>query len=207
MSVVLKVDVGSTARTDTQSAPQQSGPNPLQAPGQSECVSHSWYVVRHRPYEGTSTCNAIKEIGFKARHFVERISRPRRDDVLRAFLPGYLFARWSMDDPQWGRILRLRGVVGVMSTSSGHPIAVPIADMDLFGSRFDDRDELIPIKKAAPSDVIGKQFSVQVGPWAKFIGECVGIDPKGRVALLLTIFGRDSIQEFSPKKIKAVDAT
>ena len=199
----LPRDAGATSAQDQQPAPRLSGPQASVAVEQPDCEALQWFVVRHRPFEGKATRDEIRKLGFQAVHFTELVSKPRRDDVMRAFLPGYLFARWSLANPRWGGILRIPTVVGVMSTSFGKPIPVPDAEAERFLKMFDEKGVWIDAKPEIASK-IGAQFEVQVGPWSKFAGECVGVDPKGRVSLMLSIFGRATVVEFHPGRVTEV---
>ena len=133
----------------------------------------------------------------------EEVQRRGRDAVLRAYLPGYLFARFALDDPRWGLILHCREVQGILGSVFGRPAAVPDAAAGLVFARFDDRDMLMPDKPPNPLDKVGQEFTVQTGPWAKFVGRCERVDPKGRVTLLLGLFGRPTLVEFRPEQLEA----
>lgn len=184
-----------------QPAPVSSGPNTPIGANQSGCGALQYFVLRHRPTEGRQAADRIRALGFQAHHFREEVSRRAYEDTLRAYFPGYLFARFALGDSRWGHIMRLSPVTGILCSTFGHPVAVPDEAMAMIRTRFDERDIYIPETPPPPASKIGRNFSVQVGPWARFLGECVGEDPKGRVRLLMTIFGRSSVQEFRPEQL------
>lgn len=217
MSIVTKIpcavtgECGSTSRQGAasvsyapvydQPAPDSSGPLAPTGANQSGCGALQWFVLRHRPTEGRQAATRIRALGFQSHHFREEVTRRAYEDVLRAYFPGYLFARFALGDSRWGHIMRLSPVTGILCSNFGHPVAVPDEAMAMVCSQFDDRDIFIPKTPPAPASKIGMKFSVQVGPWARFLGECVGEDPKGRVKLLMTLFGRSSVQEFRPEQL------
>lgn len=207
-----RLDCGSAERQDTAPvshapaahdlpAPAPSGPPVSSGESQPGCGALQWFVLRHRPTEGRHAATRIRALGFQAHHFREEITRRAYEDTLRAYFPGYLFARFALGDMRWGHIMRLSPITGILCSNFGHPVAVPDDAMAVVQSKFDERDLYIPEHPPEPVSRIGRRFSVQVGPWAQFIGECVNEDPKGRVRLLMGLFGRSSVIEFRPEQL------
>lgn len=182
-------------------APASSGPPHSESPVGPECGALQWFVLRHRPMEGRKAATRIRDLGFHAHHFREEVSRRAYEDSLRAYFPGYLFARFALGDNRWGHIMRLSPVTGILCSNFGRPVAVPDAAMSYVRSKFDDRDILIPETPPVRSSRVGQMFGVQVGPWAQFMGQCVSEDPKGRVRLLMSLFGRSSFVDFRPEQL------
>lgn len=185
-------------------APAQSGPVAPDGESQAGCGALRWFVLRHRPTEGRQAATRIRALGFQAHHFREEVSRRAYEDTLRAYFPGYLFARFALGDRRWGHIMRLPPITGILCSTLGQPVAVPDAAMSLIESKFDERDLFIPEVPPPSLSRVGGTFSVQVGPWARFLGQCVSENPKGRVSLLMTLFGRSSVVDFDPDKLVAV---
>ena len=100
--------------------------------------------------------------------------------------------------------MRLPPITGILCSTLGQPVAVPDAAMALIESKFDERDLFIPELPPSSPNRVGRMFSVQVGPWARFLGQCVSESPRGRVSLLMTIFGRSTVVEFPDAKIAEV---
>lgn len=86
------------------------GPAPHEAP-QAPSVrqpwqdpSAPWIVVHHRADDGARVRLGLRRLGFEV-HWPRQVHRvPRRDDVLRPFFPGYMFALADLPGASWHQV-------------------------------------------------------------------------------------------------------
>lgn len=171
-----------------------AAPDEAQAPPVRQ-HSQRWYVVRHEPFQARDARSDIRRAGFEA-HWPRRIIvRPRRDEVVEALFPGYLFARFDRDAERWGDILASNRVVGIIGMEwCGQPIPVPMGEIEALIARAGGID--IPIDctgegLGAPLRRFrtGESVSILDGMFAGRDGRIVQDKGADRVTLLLKLLG------------------
>ena len=91
-----------------------------------------WIVIHHRPDDGARVRIGVRREGFEV-HWPREVHRvPRRDDVLRPFLPGYMFAYALNARASWHRIkAKVPNVVGIVGVREhGAPVYMPMGHVE-----------------------------------------------------------------------------
>ncbi len=176
-------------------------------------MGRRWYVVQTHEAKDTQAWVALTEMNIVTVFLQEpkQIKRGRSTViVLRAMIPGYIFAKFDREADDWGRILRARGVYTVLglvrhsgfhqpagSTGfSGQPSAVPEGIVE----RLDEHAQAIRIeayrqpgdKPAVQPLTIGQAVDFVDGPFAdvsRLVQAFVLADMGTRVRLLVDILG------------------
>jgi len=118
---------------------------------------------------------------------VEEIVRHARRALpaARPLFPGYGFAQFdAVAMPDWGRIFRTRGVVGVVRIAGALAALSPAQYLSL--RALEDGDGMIRPKRALAARFrAGEQVRVTGGAWAGLVGEVLTVKGPERVRLLL----------------------
>ncbi len=130
--------------------------------------------------------NEIFEVVIPTEEEIEVRSGQRRT-VTKKILPGYVLVQMKMNDHSWDVVRNTPGVTGFVSSGS-KPVPLPEEEVDRIMKKM---------AAGAPSVKVGfrKGQSVRVtgGPFIDFVGVVDDISTeKGKVKVLLSIFGRDT---------------
>jgi len=115
------------------------------------------------------------------------VKNGQRRTVTKKILPGYVLVQMKMNDQSWNVVRNTPGVTGFVGTGSK---PVPLQEEEV-------SQILKQMAAEAPKVKIGfrKGQSVRVtdGPFIDFVGVVDDISPgKGKVKVLLTLFGRET---------------
>lgn len=191
-----------------------TAPTGLQGGDALECVSNSlsWFVGKHRPYEGHIAVERAQEAGFKAVSPRQVVRRPGRDETISPVFPGYVFVSFDVDRSDWGVLTnpppgRQPALVSVLKYVSGAPARLPMGFVEAF-MRGANADGVFPWwwpgePPSSPATRVGKQHQVMSGPWASFVGKCTSAN-RNKVNLLLDLFGRATVVEFRAEQLREV---
>lgn len=173
--------------------------------------SERWYVILHRPFEGSRARNAIRRLGFEA-HWPRIIDRkPRRNDVILPLFPCYLFARFDVSRGGWGAIGKADAVTAIIGMrENGAPIPMPIGAVerliaqagaiDLPIDQTGDLDKALePLPAGSEIEVLDVRFMGQRG----LLRESQGGE---RVKVLLKILGAQRVVEMPRDAVRKVEA-
>lgn len=151
-----------------------------------------WICVEHRADSGPRVRLDLRRLGFEV-HWPREVHRVRgRDDVLRPFFPGYLFALPAASNASWGDVQERRqlGIFIVGLRERGCPAHPPpgfvLSMIERAGGALDG---VIP----APEDALpvlrrGDAVTVRTGPLAGMRG--IFEEQRGkRVEVLLEMLG------------------
>jgi transcription antitermination factor NusG len=154
-----------------------------------------WIVIEHRADAGAQVRNDLRRNGFEVHWPREVVRIPGRDDSLRPYFPGYMFALPVSDRASWHQ-LKERGqfsihVLGLREL--GRPARPPAGFVAALIQRAGgDIDGVIPAKQ----DEIARLKSgdrVRVTAFGRDDWNGVFVAERGkRVEVLLTLFGRDA---------------
>jgi len=154
--------------------------------------SSSWLCVHHRADDGARVRLGLRRQGWEVHwpRIIER--RPRRDDVIRPFLPGYMFATALGCARSWHRMLDVPNLIDVVGVrSAGSPIVVPAgfveALIDVAGGAIDGVQQ--PIEDVTPIWAPGCRLRVVAGAFAGAEALLIETRPDHRVVVLLTLLG------------------
>ncbi len=118
--------------------------------------------------------------------------RPKRDQIKRPLFPGYLFVRFdAMVDAHWGRIFELPGVRGLLTVGE-NPARVPD---DLIADLMDG-------KLPSPKFSVGDHVEPKMGAFAGFAARVADLDARGRVEVLLSLFGAERRVTVAPTDLR-----
>lgn len=152
-----------------------------------------WYVVQAQHGKGEIAKQSIIAEGFSAYLpvFNRRRSHARKvDTVTRPLFPGYLFARFEVDEHGWQRIASARGVLRLLCSTSARPLPVPMGVIEDLLARA-NADGVLELADGIPerrfSD--GQRVRITAGPMQGLTGLYLGGEEE-RVKLLIDMLGR-----------------
>ena len=157
-----------------------------------------WYIIHtYSGYEDRVMKNLEQRVKhMDAENKVSRIVIPAEDEieikggqrrtVRKKIFPGYVLVQMTMDDESWNVVRNTPGVTGFVG-SGGKP--TPLVEEEV--SKILKLGESIPRVKVGFSK--GQSVRVVDGPFIDFVGIVNEINmEKGRVKVLLTLFGRET---------------
>jgi transcription antitermination factor NusG len=147
-----------------------------------------WHLVALEPRREAYGRDNLVQSGFEIYlPAVEEVVRHARRTLhaARPLFPGYGFAHFdAVATPDWGRIFRTRGVIGVVRIAGG----LAALTREQYGSlrALEDADGLIRPKRALAARFrAGDQVRVTDGMWSGLVGEVLTMKGPERVRLLL----------------------
>lgn len=149
----------------------------------------SWYVVNTLPHQEARAEANLRQQGYRA--WLPSIKRSRRharriDSVLAPLFPGYLFVELDLEQETWWSINGTFGVRRLISHGD-RPAPVPTGFMDALRHTL-DADGLVAVPEPlAP----GQKVRILAGPFVDCVGTLLFLAAKNRVALLLSVLGRE----------------
>lgn len=164
-----------------------------------------WICIEHRADSGAQVRLDLRRIGFEV-HWPREVVRIRgRDDVLRPFFPGYLFALAMQARASW-HVLKERGqfsihVVGLREL--GRPARPPAGFVAALIERAGGAiDGVIPAKEDEIATLEPGE-AVKISGWGRDDWNGVFLAERGkRVEVMLSLFGRDSVVLLDAKKVR-----
>ena len=168
-------------------------------------TTRKWRVVLANSHAERIAVANIKRLGFETYLPMAITERPRTArrpaaQIVRPFLPGYLFARFDTVADEWGELFRTVGVKALMMAGSS-----PCSVSDLMIDGMRQREEAGLIKISDPSDVV----TWRKGQALRLVGNKTDIDvifdeliDKNRAAVFVTFLGRTSRQIVTPLLLK-----
>lgn len=119
----------------------------------------------------------------------------------QALFPGHLFVR---PGDQWKKLRNTYGVIDIIMMGE-NPDYVPKKVLRELRSRA-DKDGIVTLPKQRKPEK-GERVQIKVGAWQGFVGLYDGLSPDKRIRVLLSLFGREALLEFSrPSSIEIADA-
>lgn len=168
-------------------------------------AARKWRVVMANPHAERIAMANIKKLGFETYLPMAISERPRTArrpaaQIVRPFLPGYLFARFDTVSDEWGELFRTIGVKALMMAGKA-----PCSVADSMIDAMRQREEAGLIKISDPSDVV----TWRKGQSLRLVGPKADIDvifdeliDKNRAAVFVTFLGRTSRQIVTPLLLK-----
>ena len=139
----------------------------------------------------------IRALGFQtfapAQHQLKIVRQRRRVLVTPAF-GCYLFVRFDRELDDWGQILGVRGVYGVLSNAY-MPMRIP--DIVIERIRRAEQAGAFGLKALEPGTLV----EIMEGPWSGFIAKVLAASPKKRAKLLLGSIGKLDIDPCFLRKV------
>lgn len=129
-----------------------------------------------------------------------QIRRGQRKTVNEKIFPGYMLVKMEMTDDAWLAVRTTEGVTGFVGMSS-RPTPLPKAEVDAILKYTQQTGEA----QYKADFVEGEAVKVTDGPFNDFLGTVSAIDEdKGKVTVLLNIFGRETPVELDFLQVKKV---
>jgi transcription termination/antitermination protein NusG len=129
-----------------------------------------------------------------------QIRRGQRKTVSEKIFPGYMLVKLEMTDDAWLAIRTTDGVTGFVGMSS-KPTPLPKREVEAI-LQYTQQDSEASYKA---DFVEGEAVKVVDGPFNDFLGSVDKIDEeKGKVTVLLNIFGRETPVELDFLQVKKV---
>lgn len=169
---------------------------PPAAPAEEE---GKWYVVHTqsgfeaKAKEGLE--QRIKTLGFSNRIFevivpmrdIVTINKGQKRQKKEKVFPGYILVRMLLDNDSWIVVRTTQGITGFVGAGT-KPTAISQKEVEAI-MKFVRQEQ--PKFKAKFS--VGEVVKVTDGPFSDFVGTINGIDDnRGRVTVLVSIFGRET---------------
>jgi len=149
-----------------------------------------WYVVQTRPQAEVRAAQHLANQDFEAwlPEFRKTIRHARKtQSVRRPLFPRYLLVRADLEADRWRSILGTAGVVGLVGGDPPTPIADQV--VEALRARCDE-EGLVRIDPALGLSQ-GQAVRIAEGPLADLEGIFLDIDDRARVAILLSLMGRE----------------
>lgn len=146
-----------------------------------------WVVVRTKTRQENWAAQNCRQQDMET--FLPRHMEPG-SGVPKALFPGYLFVR---PGDRWQKLRSTYGVLDVL-TRGDRPEYVPKAVMRALRNNA-DKDGIVTLPKQRKPE-LGESVEIQIGAWKGFAGLYDGLDPEGRIRVLLSMFGRDVVLTF-----------
>jgi transcriptional antiterminator NusG len=132
------------------------------------------------------TAGDIAEVKVPTEEQIEVRSGQRRT-ITKRMLPGYVLVQMQMTDQSWNIVRNTPGVTGFVAASGNKP--VPLLEEEV--NQILQQTEEVPRLKVGFRQ--GQSVRVTGGPFAEFVGIVDEINvAKGKVKVLLTLFGRET---------------
>jgi transcriptional antiterminator NusG len=127
------------------------------------------------------------------------IKRGKKKAIKEKIFPGYMLVKVIMDDDSWLCVRTTPGVTGFVGIGS-KPTPLPPQEVESI-KKFMEQEA--PKYKASFS--IGEAVKIIEGPFADFLGSVESIDDaKGKVSVLVSIFGRETPVELDFLQVSKV---
>jgi transcriptional antiterminator RfaH len=139
----------------------------------------------------------IKELGFETFAPPEKllkIVRQRRRIQIKPAFGRYMFVRFDREADNWGQLMEVRGVYGVLSNAY---IPMRIPDIVIERIRRAEQAGAFGLKALEP----GTAVEIMEGPWTGFIAKVLAASPKKRAKLLLGSIGKLDIDPCFLRKV------
>ena len=123
----------------------------------------------------------------------------KKSTIKEKIFPGYLLVKMAMDDPTWLTVRTTPGITGFVGAGNK---PTPLSETEV-----DNIQKFIstPAKRFKTRFSNGEAVKITDGPFADFLGTISELDEeKGRVKVLVSIFGRETPVELDFLQIQKV---
>lgn len=159
-----------------------------------------WHVVKCKPHQEERVLDQLEKMAriecYYPRIEVHAVRRGRREKVVRALFPGYIFARLFIPD-EWKMVTYTRGVARIVG-SWQEPSFVDDAVIAIIRRRESEKDRLINYYHF----ITDEKVYVRSGPLKDFYGIFERyVDDQGRVRILLSLIGYQASVELEAEQL------
>ncbi len=180
-------------------------------PKQVTTGERQWYAIHtYSGYEDNVARNLkqrVESLGFEGKIFNVlvpkekkiRIKGGKREVIEEKIFAGYVLVEMIVDDDSWYVVRNTPNVTGFIGAGTT-PTPLSAAEIDTLMKRMGVEEPKYKIDVA-----VGDRVKITDGPFKDFDGKIAEIDPeKGRVKVLVTIFGRETPVELDFLQIKKI---
>lgn len=178
-------------------------------PKQVKTEERHWYAIHtYSGYEDNVARNLkqrVESLGFENKIFNVlvpkekkiRIRGGKRETIEEKLYAGYVLVEMIVDDASWYVVRNTPNVTGFIGAGT-IPTPLAAAEMDILMKRMGVQEPKYKIDVA-----VDDRVKITDGPFKDFDGKISEVDPeKGRVKVLVTIFGRETPVELDFLQIK-----
>lgn len=151
----------------------------------------------------------INEVLIPTETIVEPVKGGKKKTSVRKFFPGYILVKMELNDKSWHFIRSIPKVIGFVGGKIKDGMIDPDSVPDI------QEDEVMKIKQQIREGTLkpkpkisferGETVKVIEGPFANFTGVIEEVNPdKGRVQVLVTIFGRTTPIELDFNQVEKI---
>lgn len=168
-----------------------------------------WYAIHtYSGYEDSVAHNLkqrVESLGFENKIFNVlvpkekkiRIRGGKRETIEEKLYAGYVLVEMIVDDASWYVVRNTPSVTGFIGAGT-IPTPLAAAEIEILMKRMGVQEPKYKIDVA-----VGDRVKITDGPFKDFDGKVSEVDPeKGRVKVLITIFGRETPVELDFLQIK-----
>ena len=159
-----------------------------------------WYAAQLRPNSDKLAMTHLQRQGFAPfRPLIwERLRRGQATaSVLRPMFPGYVFVKFDISQPDWGKIRSTRGISRLIGTETCGPYRLPTDLIASLKSRCASNLPAGPTLDFKPGDLV----HIASGPFADFLATVEKVSAQQRVWVLIDFMGRTSRISANPDQI------
>ncbi len=179
--------------------------------GKTEDPNAKWYVVHtasgHEARVSETLRQRVETMGYKAKVF--ELLVPTQDKVVirggkkatvkDKIFPGYLLVKMILDDEAWLAVRTTPGVTGFVGVGNK---PTPLSEAEVLNIQ---KFISAPAPRFKTKFSTGEAIKITDGPFADFLGTIHEIDEeKGKVKVLVSIFGRETPVELDFLQIQKV---
>ena len=180
-------------------------------PKQVTTGERHWYAIHtYSGYEDNVARNLkqrIESLGFEERIFNVlvpkekkiRIKGGKRETIEEKIYPGYVLVEMVVDDASWYVVRNTPNVTGFIGAGTV-PTPLASSEVEILMKRMGVEEPKYKIDV-----VVGDRVKITDGPFKDFDGKVSEVDAeKGRLKVLVTIFGRETPVELDFLQIKKI---
>lgn len=157
-----------------------------------------WYCLQIHPHQDELAEWGINQLGIELFR-PTMLGMQRKAEVLKPVFPGYIFVRFSIvHEPHWRHLWYVPGAKRLLSCDAETPIQIDPRVIKALQAIHQTKVDEVP----APSSLQEHdEVEVLAGPFKMFKG-IVQKSPSERVAILLTMLGRQHIIEVNQSDVR-----
>ena len=180
-------------------------------PKQVKTEERHWYAIHtYSGYEDNVARNLtqrVESLGFENKIFSVlvpkekkiKIKGGKRETIEEKIYPGYVLVEMIVDDASWYVVRNTPNVTGFIGAGT-IPTPLAAAEVDILMKSMGGEEPKYKIDVA-----VGDRVKITDGPFKDFDGKVSEVDAeKGRVKVLVTIFGRETPVELDFLQIKKI---
>ena len=123
----------------------------------------------------------------------------KKATIKEKIFPGYLLVKMILDDPTWLAVRTTAGITGFVGTGNN---PTPLSEMEVANIQ---KFVSAPAPRYKTKFTVGEAVKISDGPFSDFLGTIHEMDEeKGKVKVLVSIFGRETPVELDFLQIQKV---